>query len=315
VSSRFGGPAAALALTLIGAGEWAVGARQTFRSGVDAVRVDVLVTAGNRPVTGLAARDFELRDNGVMQQIDAVALDDVPVTLMLVLDVSESVRGEPLEHLRAAIGAAGDLLSPRDRLSLLTFSHRLHMARTPTADPGLVASATQAVDAAGATALYDATLAALVTRYRIDSRAVLLVFSDGADTSSWLDPRAVMTAAQRSDVVIYGVTLRRRTEQRDAREARQNRLERNWFREAPSSFGRQFLTLLAEGTGGSVLVAEQSDQLRDVFRRVVREFKSRYILSYTPRGVEPGGWHAIDVDVKGRRAEVTARRGYLRGPI
>ena len=102
-------------------------------------------------------------------------------------------------------------------------------------------------------------------------------------------------------------------EQRNAREARQTRLERDWFREAPTSFGRHFLPLLAEDTGGSVLVAERSDQLRDTFLRVIRDFKSRYILSYQPRGVEPGGWHAIDVSVKGRRAQVTARRGYLRG--
>ncbi len=311
MTARLGGRTCVLALALAAAG-WSSAAHQTFRSGVDAVRIDVLVTDGNRPVAGLSADDFELRDNGVVQQIDAVDLDDVPVTLMLVLDVSESVKGEPLEHLRGAIGAAGEALSPRDRLSLLTFSHQLEMAASLTDDPELVRSAAQAVEAGGATALYDATLAALVTRHRLDGRAVLLLFSDGADTSSWLDPRTVITAAQRSDVVIYGVTLRRQIEQRTPAEARQNRLERDWFREAPFGFGRQFLQLLAEDTGGAVLVAERSDQLRDTFLRVIREFKSRYILSYMPRGVEPGGWHAIDVRLKGRRGQITARRGYLR---
>lgn len=312
MSHAFGRLKGPLTLALIAVAGWALAAGQTFRSGVDAVQVDVLITEHNRPVAGLTARDFELRDNGVVQQIDAVAMVDVPVTLMLVLDVSESVKGEPLEHLRAAIGAAGEALSPDDRLSLLTFSHQLDLAASPTANPGLVRSAAQAVDAGGATALYDATLAALVTRHRIDGRVVLLLFSDGADTSSWLDPRAVINAAQQSDVVIYGVTLRRQTEQQNAREARQNRLERDWFGEAPASFGRHFLPLLAEDTGGSVLVAERSDQLRETFLRVVGEFKSRYILSYTPRGVESGGWHAIDVGLEGRRGEVTARRGYLR---
>jgi VWFA-related protein len=312
VSGGFGQLKAVLVLLLIAGTGWDIAAGQTFRSGVDAVQVDVLVTEGNRPVKGLTAGDFELRDNGVVQQIDAVAVDDVPVTLMLALDVSESVKGAPLEHLRAAIGAAGEALSPRDRLSLLTFSHQLDLAASPTADSAVVGSAAQAVEARGATALYDAALTALVTRQRIDGRAVLLLFSDGADTSSWLDPRAVIDAAQRSDVVIYGVTLRHQTEQRNAREARQNRLERDWFREAPASFGRQFLSLLTEDTGGTVLVAERSDQLRETFVRVVSEFKSRYILSYTPRGVEGGGWHSIDVSLKGKRGDVTARRGYLR---
>src|SRR5690606_13974643 len=144
----------------------------------------------------------------VLQQIDAVTMRDVPVTLMLVLDVSESVKGEPLEQLRAAIGSAGDALSPDDRLSLLTFSNHLEMTASPASDPGLVRSVAEAVEAGGATALYDATLAALVSRQGIDGRAVLLLFSDGADTASWLDPRAVRAVAQRSDVVIYGVTLR-----------------------------------------------------------------------------------------------------------
>ena len=289
-------------------------ASQTFRSGVDAVRVDVLATVDGRPATGLTARDFELRDNGVVQEIDALDVEDVPVTLMLALDVSESVEGEPLEHLRAAIAAADEALSPDDRLSLVTFSDRLDLRAPAGVDRALVRSIARSVEAGGATALYDATLAALLMRPRIEGRMVMLVFSDGGDTSSWLDPRTVITAAQRSDVVVYGVTLRRQVEQRNLREARQNQFERDWFQEAPTSYGRHFLPLLAEDTGGAVLVAERSDRLRDTFVRVISEFKSRYVLSYTPRGVEPGGWHAIDVRLKGKRGEVTARRGYLRGP-
>ncbi|MGE3887849.1 MAG: VWA domain-containing protein [Vicinamibacterales bacterium] len=289
-------------------------AGQTFRAGVDAVRVDVLVTADGRPVTGLAASDVELRDNGVVQEIRTLDVEDVPVTLTMVLDVSESVEGEPLAHLRGAIIAADEALSADDRLSLVTFSDRLDLQGPASEDRARVRERAQAVKAGGATALYDATLAALLMRPRIEGRMVMLVFSDGGDTSSWLDPRTVITAAQRSDVVIYGVTLRQQVEQRNLREARQNQLERDWFNEVPASFGRHFLPLLAEDTGGSVLVAERSDRLRQTFVRVISEFKSRYVLSYTPSGVEQGGWHPIEVRLRGRRGDVTARRGYLRAP-
>lgn len=312
MTARAGLAAAAVAVAAV-SGPDAV-ARQTFRTGVDAVRVDVLVTDDGRPVTGLAAGDFELRDNGVVQEIRAVDVEDVPVTLMMVLDVSESVEGEPLEHLRAAITAADEALSADDRLSLVTFSDRVDLQAPAGEARARVRERAQAVKAGGATALYDATLAALLMRPRTGGRMVMLVFSDGGDTSSWLDPRTVVTAAQRSDVVIYGVTLRQQVEQRNLREARQNQLEREWFHEVPTSFGRHFLTLLAEDTGGSVLVAERSDRLRDTFVRVISEFKSRYVLSYAPRGVEQGGWHPIEVRLKGRRADVTARRGYLRAP-
>lgn len=290
-------------------------ARQTFRAGVDAVRVDVLVTDDGRPVTGLAASDFELRDSGVVQEIGAVDVEDVPVTLTMVLDVSESVEGEPLERLRGAITAADEALSADDRLSLVTFSDRLDLQAPASEDRARVRERARAVKAGGATALYDATLAALLMRPRTEGRMVMLVFSDGGDTSSWLDPRTVITAAQRSDVVIYGVTLRQQVEQRNLREARQNQFERDWFHEAPAGFGRHFLPLLAADTGGSVLVAEGSERLRDTFVRVVSELKSRYVLSYTPRGVEQGGWHPIELRLKGRRAEITARRGYLRAPL
>ena len=286
---------------------------QIFRAGVDAVRVDVLVTRGGRPVAGLTSADFRLRDNGVVQEIDAVAVEDVPVTLTLVLDVSESVEGEPLGHLRSAVSAAADALSPDDRLSLFTFSHQVGMASAPTRQLDQVRSAARAVAAGGATSLYDATMAALVMRERVEGRAVMLVFSDGADTASWLDPRKVLAAAQRSDVVVYVVALRNLTEREDHKALVRDRRERQWFLDDPSLYPLQFLPALAEDTGGALLVAEHSDRLRDTFVRVVNEFKSRYILTYTPQGVDAGGWHAIAVSLEGQRADVTARRGYLRG--
>jgi VWFA-related protein len=143
---------------------------------------------------------------------------------------------------------------------------------------------------------------------------VMLLFSDGADTASWLDPRAVITAAQRSDVVVYGVTLEQVAERENLAAAARIPREQQWFAQEPTLFGRQFLPLLAGETGGAVLVAERSEQLRDTFVRVLRDFKSRYILTYTPQGVAPDGWHPIEVRLKSGAADIAARRGYLRGP-
>ena len=81
---------------------------QTFRAGVDAVAVDVLVTRNGRPVVGLTADDFTVLDNDVPQQIELVLLEDVPITLLLVLDTSGSVRGAPLVQLRTAAEAAAE---------------------------------------------------------------------------------------------------------------------------------------------------------------------------------------------------------------
>ena len=70
-----------------------------FQSGVEVVRVNVLVMDGNRPVAGLTAADFELRDSTVVQQVESATLTDIPVSMLLVLDTSQSVQGQ---HARAA---------------------------------------------------------------------------------------------------------------------------------------------------------------------------------------------------------------------
>ena len=87
------------------------GAQQPFRSGVDVVRVDALVTDGHRPIAGLKAADFELLDNGVLQQIDSVALESQPLAVVLVLDTSGSVAGNKMAHLAAAVGVAPERIA------------------------------------------------------------------------------------------------------------------------------------------------------------------------------------------------------------
>lgn len=316
VTHRFGFASrwsALVALTLLVVNTPAAG-RQVFRSGVDAVSADVLVTRDGRPVPGLMPADFELHDNGVEQRIEMVAVDALPIALVLALDTSESVQGEPLEHLRAAVNAAADALRPDDELALITFSHQVRMVSAPTTDHTHVRQATRDVAAGGATSLYDATFAALAMRHQVDGRVFMLVFSDGDDTTSWLDPRGVLESAQRSDVVVYGVTLQAAVRNESAAAVLQRRTERRRFRDDPVLFGRHYLSLLVEDTGGSLLVAERSAQLHESFARVVNEFRQRYVLTYMPRGVAPDGWHDIQVNVRGQRADVRARRGYLRGP-
>ena len=302
---------ACLALACVGGLNVTSGASQTFRAGVDVVLVDVLVTRAGRPVTGLTADDFTVLDNDVPQRIDSVLLDEVPITVLLVLDTSGSVRGRPFVQLRAAAEAAAEALRPDDRVGLMTFSHDVRLVVQPPALPATLSAALRRVRAGGATALYDATFAAFALREQTVGRTLMLVFSDGDDTASWLDPRDVLRTAQHSDVVVYGVNLDRVT--RGSRRDRESRAgARHWFTTEPPLFRSQYLGRLVEDTGGSVFVAEDIGRLRAVFSQVISEFRSRYLLTYAPTGVEQGGWHELDVRVRGRGRKVQARRGYLR---
>src|SRR4029079_6209898 len=71
-----------------------------------------------------------------------------------------------------------------------------------------------------------------------------------------------------------------------------------------------FLDAVASATGGRVIKADTLDNLTGAFDEILREFRTRYLLTYSPRGVDTPGWHRIELRVKGRRAEISARAGY-----
>lgn len=287
-------------------------AQQLFRVGVDAVRVDVLVRDGDRVVQGLTAADFELRDSGVLQRIDTVSFEETPLSVLLALDTSRSVAGEPLHHLKQAAAAAATSLHARDRAAVLTFSQEIDLAADWTADRAQILYAIDTVEAAGSTALHDAVLAALTLEDPESGRPLVLVFSDGDDTASWLPGSAVLDLARRSSAVVYGVGLRGRMEPAtgflvDVRSG----LQPDIPKVAPPELRKSFLPTLAAETGGKYIETDRSDRLRDAFVRVLTEFRGRYWLTYSPTGVAADGWHPIEVTVK-KRGNVTARRGYRR---
>jgi VWFA-related protein len=279
-----------------------------FRSGVEIVRVNVFVTERNRPVKGLTSADFELRDRGVAQKVDSVVITDAPVSMTLVLDTSESVKGSRLVQLKDAAGAALQELGAADRVSLMTFNSAVQLRAAWTNSLQQVRSAVQLTEAAGGTSLYDAAFAALVAGDTIpDNRHLILLFSDGMDTSSWLPPSAVIERARSSDAVVYSVALAGKETNLLYRRSGLERLEQG----TPQSPGTPFLAELAKTTGGASLVASDGD-LRRLFAQVVGEFRTRYLLAYTPRGVEMAGWHPIDVKLKNKGGKIIARRGYQR---
>ena len=288
-------------------------APQVYRVAVDGVRVDVLVSEGRRSVRGLTAANFELRDRGVVQTIDSVSFEDVPLSLMLLLDTSASVRGTSLTHLKQAASTVIERLLPDDRAALMTFNGVVSLDCDWTGDRSQLQTAIDRVEAGGATALHDAAYAALMLRDSSPGRPLVLIFSDATDTASWLPGARVVELAQRHDAVVYVVTLRG-PETRplgylaDFTSGIQARPENL----AGAAFKESFVDRLAAESGGSVLQAEGSADLRNTFEKIVTEFRSRYVITYTPRGVETSGWHPLQVTIKGRSGRVAARRGYLR---
>ena len=187
---------AALAVAISAAAVVTGSAQQpTFSSRVDAVRVDVLVKDRGQIVRGLRPQDFEVRDEGVLQEVDLVRLEQIPLNVILGLDVSESVAGERLEHLLGAGNTLLARLAGDDRAALLTFSHAVRLRQELTRDITRVRQALEDVIPAGQTSLVDGASAAIALSGSDVGRSLLILFSDGVDTSSFLSPDVVLQSA------------------------------------------------------------------------------------------------------------------------
>lgn len=288
---------------------------QTFRVSVEAVNVDVLVVDGKRPVAGLTAADFELLDSSVPQVVTAAAVDDVPISLLIALDTSESVKGDVLSRLKEGAAAALAMLRPADRAALVTFSSLVNLVAPWGAGRDTVAEAVTGARAGGGTSLYDASFTALQLRDdKPGQRNLAVVFSDGDDTGSWLPDRAVVDKAHRTETVVYSVVM---NDTGTADRPSPHLMARSGIEVTPPQVrsliqGTGFLADLATATGGERFVVTRASELRAAFTPIVADFRSRYVLTYTPAGVDAHGWHPIEVRVKGRSVTVRARRGYSR---
>lgn len=276
----------------------------TFGSSVEAVYVDVFVTRDGEPVLGLPVSAFELRDGGVTEPVELVAVESLPLTALLVFDTSSSVAGEKLEALRRASEAFLDGLRAEDELGVLSFSHEVSWRARPTRDREAVRRALLACRATGGTALWDglhAGLGLLPTR----ARSLVVVFTDGEDNMSWLEEAQVRAAAQQSNAVIHVVGLRSANAVGTAfLKHRQGNPEPDHVRA---------LRQTAEVTGGRFWTAESPDRLRTAFAAIVAAMNTRYVLRFEPSrsGI---GWHPIQLRLHGAKGDVRARGGYFRGP-
>jgi VWFA-related protein len=255
----------------------------TFRSGVEIVELDVSVMRGGAPVAGLTARDFALTDNGVPQDVESVTLERLPLSVTLVLDSSQSVAGDRLRHLVQAGEGLTAALRQDDRAALITFSHMVDLRVPMTGDFQSIRTALGTMTGSGATSLRDAVQLALQLQPRDRSRPLMLLFTDGHDTASWLTEDAVVDSARRSGVVIHAVRV-----ESDA-----------------------LLDRLTQVSGGRTWSATSDRQLQELFTRALDEMRARYLLTYTPRGVRQPGWHELKVKLKNGGGDVTARRGYF----
>jgi VWFA-related protein len=263
-----------------------------FRADVEAVYVDVYVTRRGAPVSGLADRDFVVKDNGVTQMAHIVEREEAPLTAVLVLDCSSSVAGAKLDFLKAAAGSFVRGLHPRDEAALVVFQSRVELLHPATTDRQALLDAIARMAADGSTSMIDALFVGLKSRWG-EGRPVLVLFSDGRDTSSWLENEDLLRAARESSTTVY--VVRTREVEAGSGESGQDYLLRR----------------VVETTGGSSWSSGSGPEIEAAFREVLATVNARYVLSYEPTGVARAGRHRIALKVRLGGVEVRARREYF----
>jgi Ca-activated chloride channel family protein len=295
-----------LALALIASASTQAPPPPTFSVGVEGVYVDVFVTDGDHPVLGLAASDFELKDNGVRQPVELVTVESLPLTTFLVLDASGSVDGEKRIQLQAAARALLGGLRPGDKAALLTFGEEIRVRVPPTGDRTRLERAVGGILPGGATALYDALYSgALLASGR--GRSLLVLFTDGEDNLSWLDAAQVRQALVESNVLVQAVGIVPTENRPPPPSARGDR-------QPPEPPYLQTLRHLAEVTGGRFWAASEPDRLAEAFLAILEAMKTRYVLRFEPDRARGEGLHELEVNLVRRKGKVQSRKAYFVGP-
>jgi hypothetical protein len=171
-----------------------------FRAGVDVVTIQASVRSGNRLVGGLTAADFELRDNGVPQQLSSLSVEQVPIDLTLLLDLSSSVDGPMLQRLKSAVRDTAAQLRGDDRIRLVAVSHVLH--EIFSLGPRTQMMPLDGLEAEGATSLYDGLAAAMMHPSESGRRQLVVAFTDGRDSSSIIDESTAKAIARLTDTTV-----------------------------------------------------------------------------------------------------------------
>ncbi len=253
---------------------------QVFRSSTDEVLVPVSVKNGSVPVSGLGAKDFVLHDDGVLQQIEAVSAESIPLAVSLVLDASGSGRAA-LVSMQAQVRQMAALLRPGDQIRLITFAETVREIFSMRPASGRLDF--DRLRSGGNTALNDAVAYALMRPADIASPHLVIVFTDGDDTASVLSDDMLPAIAARSDSML-AVGL------------------------VPSGMrplaSRQSLERAVAATGGETY--RLSDTV-EAFRAIVDAFHRGYVLRYQSTVGAKLGWHALTLRMVDQSSNWTIR--------
>ena len=276
------------------------GVETTIRVDVQLVRILATVKDPAGALVGsLGKSDFAVRDNGVSQQVAVFERQtDQPLSVAILIDNSGSTakdlryETESVSRFLRALVKEGN---PDDAFALYSFNWEVVRQNGFTRNAQAVERSLRAMRGDAGTSLYDAILLASRDMEDRKGRKILVIITDGGDTTSHSDFQRATEAAQLADAVIYPVLVVPIT----------NAAGHNVG-------GENALTTLALRTGGRVFQPELGAALDQAFDQIIRDLRTQYLIGFYPKDVPltKERFHALEVTAADPRLMVKARNGY-----
>ena len=259
---------------------------------VTAIELPITVLdRGGNPVEDLTQENFTVFEDKVEQTISHFSLHrDLPVRMGMVIDTSGSMEETLPTVQRVVMGFLRDLLRPRDRAFIETFSDRPDLLAGFTADFSIIENALLALYPDRATALYDAIIMGLFQFSGITGRRAMVVLTDGEDPASQNGFDEALGYAQRTGVTIYtiGVSIP------------STKVTTRWQ-----------INKLASATGGRAFYVSEKSGLDKIYADINRELRTQYLLAYTSNSEKPlDELRKIKVEVDRKGVKVRTIAGY-----
>jgi Ca-activated chloride channel family protein len=256
-----------------------------------------VVDSGGRLVPDLQRGDFSILDNGKPVDLSLFSNESQPFTAVVMLDTSASMTAN-LKLLNRAAEQFLLRLLPVDKAQVGAFNDKIQLSGTFTNNRDELIGALNDLYFGNPTRLNDGIAAGLDALEGIDGRRVVIVFTDGEDTSSRLGFKTVMERARDEEVMVYSIGL-----------------ESEYFngvrvvRSRPS----RDLKKISDETGGGYFELLKTADLAPTFTRVAQELRSQYLIGFAPTALD-GRVHKLEVKVGRPGMTVRARKSYLAAP-
>lgn len=258
------------------------------------VRVDLVdlavsvVGKDGDTVEGLTQNNFQVLEDNVPQEITLFKHEDIPLSMGLVVDSSGSMRNKNEKVHSAALSFVKES-NPDDETFIVAFDDMAWLQQDFTGSLGDLVDALENLDPRLETALYDAIYLSVdhVKKGKLNKK-VLLLISDGEDTSSKWGYNKVLEHVQKSEVTIFAIGI---LDENDSRSG-------GLFGRSPQKKAREALKEIAEVTGGQAYFTKSIDEVAEICQRIARDLRNQYTIGYYPK--EPkldGGWRAVRVNV------------------